>query len=279
MFIAKLKYLCPETAIIPSLQKQLEYLKNLLDHEKVLIIGKDYTTKEMLIISQLYHLGEFEQLIKKSPLFKEALCTYEITSFKPTFFNPLLQETITTHQIFRKIEISTYDLEWAKDYEKERILLDAIYKPILNNIHHIGSTSIPNLSAKPIIDILIEVSSIERVDPFDPLMVKHGYRPKGEYGMSGRRYFYKGNAEEDHTHHVHIFESGHPDINRHLEFKNHLIAHPEKVKAYSDLKMSLAEKYPNDIEQYCWGKNTFITKIEEDIKSLATIQSVPNNQD
>ena len=155
-----------------------------------------------------------------------------------------------------QINIEPYNLLWKKYYETERILLDAVYKPILNEIHHIGSISIPNMSAKPIIDILINVSNIERVDQFDSAIIKHGYTPKGEYGMHGRRYFYKGD-EDEHTHHIHIFEQGHPDINRHIQFRNYLIRHPDKAKTYSDLKISLAQKYPNDIEQYCWGKNAF----------------------
>ena len=121
------------------------------------------------------------------------------------------------------------------------------------------------MSAKPIIDILISVTNIDRVDEFNPIMIKHGYTPKGEYGMDGRRYFYKGDTDE-HTHHIHIFEEGHPDIVRHLNFRDYMIQNPDKAKAYCDLKTSLAQKYPNDIEQYCWGKNDFISQIDQELK-------------
>lgn len=59
-------------------------------------------------------------------------------------------------------------------------------------IHHIGSTAIPGISAKPIIDMLVEVQDIEKIDDFNEKMIKRGYRPQGEFGVAGRRFFIKG---------------------------------------------------------------------------------------
>jgi GrpB-like predicted nucleotidyltransferase (UPF0157 family) len=129
-------------------------------------------------------------------------------------------------------------------------------------IHHIGSTSVPGLPAKPIIDILVEVRSIERVDDFNPQMRQAGYDPRGEHGLPGRRYFVKGSPHL-HTHHVHIYQQGHPDIPRHLNFRDYLIAYPVEAKRYGRLKQALAARFPLDVDFYQSGKADLVAELEE----------------
>lgn len=135
-----------------------------------------------------------------------------------------------------------------------------VFGDLCVSFYHIGSTSIPNMPAKPIIDIMIEVSDIATVDTFDDGMKDLGYIPKGEYGISERRFFLKGEIER--THHVHIYQSGNQEIERHLLFRDYLIAHPEDAKRYAELKMKLALKYKLDADAYCKGKDRFIENIE-----------------
>jgi GrpB-like predicted nucleotidyltransferase (UPF0157 family) len=91
-------------------------------------------------------------------------------------------------------------------------------------------------------------------------MKKLGYIPRGENGIPGRRYFLKGLY--DRTHHVHIFQTGNPEIKRHLNFRNYMIAHLEDAAAYSELKRNLADKFRFDIEGYINGKDAFIKEMD-----------------
>ncbi len=128
-------------------------------------------------------------------------------------------------------------------------------------LHHIGSTAVPGLQAKPIIDMLAEVRDIEKIDSLNSDMIAAGYTPKGEYGIPGRRYFFKG-SEEKHSHHLHAFQSGNTEVTRHLLFRDYLRSHPEEARAYASLKESLVARFPNDIDVYMQGKDAFIKELD-----------------
>ena len=160
-----------------------------------------------------------------------------------------------------RVFVNKYDPNWAKMYEKEAKLIKDVFKEELLEIHHIGSTSVKGLKAKPIIDIMPLVKDIEKVDKFNDKMIKIGYEPMGEYGIPKRRYFRKGKAGR--THHVHVFEKDSTQAKRHLAFRDYLREHDKIAREYGDLKEKLAEKYPNDIESYMDGKNDFIKKYEK----------------
>jgi GrpB-like predicted nucleotidyltransferase (UPF0157 family) len=105
------------------------------------------------------------------------------------------------------------------------------------------------------------VRDIEKIDAFNERMSQLGYLPKGENGIPGRRFFIKGD-EIHRTHHLHIFAVGHPDIERHLNFRDYLIAHPEDALAYGHLKQELARKFSTDIDSYIAGKDGFIKEMD-----------------
>lgn len=161
----------------------------------------------------------------------------------------------------RVIEVVPHDSRWRALFEREASELIEIFRAEVVAIHHVGSTAIPNISAKPIIDVLVEVRDIERIDDFNREMIDRGYLPKGEFGISGRRFFIKGN-EEQRSHHIHVFQVGHPAIERHLAFRDYMVAHPEEATAYSRLKEKLARKFPHDIEGYMAGKDDFIKGVD-----------------
>ena len=122
----------------------------------------------------------------------------------------------------RAIEVVDHDPNWKNIFEIEKA---ALSKAIGNNavkIDHIGSTSVIGLAAKPIVDILIEVSKLEKLDAADKNISALGYTIKGENGISGRRYFQKGGYQR--SHHVHAFQSGDLHLHRHKAFKEYLIA-------------------------------------------------------
>lgn len=164
----------------------------------------------------------------------------------------------------RKVEVVPYNHQWPQMYKDEANKIKTIMNEIMVQIHHIGSTSIPGMSAKPVIDILVEVRSIEKVDLFNQAMMELGYDPKGENGIPNRRYFSKGG--DNRTHHVHIFQKGNPEIMRHLLFRDYLIAHPEDATLYGELKQSLAQHFSEDIEQYIQGKDGLVKELDEKAK-------------
>ena len=89
----------------------------------------------------------------------------------------------------RKVEVTPYNKQWISLFEKEANKLHELFGSEIINIHHIGSTSVKGLKAKPIIDLMPVVKNINRVDEFNTVMVTIGYEPKGENGIYGRRYF------------------------------------------------------------------------------------------
>jgi GrpB-like predicted nucleotidyltransferase (UPF0157 family) len=160
----------------------------------------------------------------------------------------------------RKIVIVSYNPLWPQMFEEEAAKISAVFGTELISIHHIGSTSIPGLSAKPIIDIMPIVRSVETVDAFNPAMIELGYEPKGENGISGRRYFQKG-GQLNRSHHVHTYEATNPAVKEHLDLRDYLIAHPDDARQYGELKEELALKFPHDIEGYINGKDAFVKEI------------------
>ena len=173
------------------------------------------------------------------------------------------------------IEVVPYDPQWKTAFEAESQHIAKALATNLVVIHHIGSTAIPHIYAKPIIDFLIEVKDINLVTEQTPAMVGLGYEAMGEYGLIGRRYFRKENPPGIRTHHVHIYEIYSPEIERHLAFRDYMIAHPEDAQQYSQLKQELAQKYPEDIEGYMDGKDEFVKRIERKAIQWQKLKSLP----
>ena len=112
------------------------------------------------------------------------------------------------------------------------------------------------LAAKPIIDIIIEVSCLTKLDALSVFFEEMGYEVMGEFGIEGRRYYRKGG---DHrTHQIHGFMVGDFHIQRHIAFRDYLIAHPDIMHEYQILKIGLARTCDNDIDVYCDGKDSFV---------------------
>jgi GrpB-like predicted nucleotidyltransferase (UPF0157 family) len=159
------------------------------------------------------------------------------------------------------VEVVPYDPNWPNQYEREASLIKTIFSNNFVAIHHIGSTSVPGVAAKPTIDILLEVKKIELVDKCNSEMEKLGYEALGEYNIPGRRFFVKG--EDKRTHHVHTFQVGSPEIARHLYFRDYLKSHPIEAKIYGDLKIKLAIQFANDREGYVQNKHNYVKALEK----------------
>lgn len=166
--------------------------------------------------------------------------------------------------MMRKIEVVPYENYWSEKFQQEaRRLQEAIPETV--KVHHIGSTSVPGLAAKPIIDMIMEVENIECIDSWQQQFYDLGYIAKGENGISGRRFYIHG-TEEKRSYHLHVYGRGNPEITRHLAFRDYMRAHCEEARAYALLKKELAETYTYDADQYVEGKTEFIRAIDEKAK-------------
>jgi GrpB-like predicted nucleotidyltransferase (UPF0157 family) len=154
-----------------------------------------------------------------------------------------------------------YDKSWPEQYKVEAQRIHEVLGHVAVAIHHIGSTSVPGLSAKPVIDILVEVTDITEVDARAQALEAQGYDAKGEFGIPGRRYFRRDDASGVRTHQIHVFADGW-QTNRHLAFRDYLIAHPPVAETYGNLKHHLANRFPNDINAYMDGKHSFVKRYE-----------------
>ncbi len=161
----------------------------------------------------------------------------------------------------RHVIVTEYDEKWPRLYAEEANRIKNIFQPVPIQLHHIGSTSVEGLSAKPIIDILGEIEDLGQADSKNHELELKGYSAKGENGIKGRRYFVKQDGLY-HSVHLHIFRTESDDVLRHLAFRDFLNTHPDIAAFYGNLKEELAAAYPDDIDSYIAGKNAAVKKIE-----------------
>jgi GrpB-like predicted nucleotidyltransferase (UPF0157 family) len=160
------------------------------------------------------------------------------------------------------VRLVPYEPSWAAEYEREVAVVRECLGPVVACTHHIGSTAIPGIHAKPIIDMLIEVTDLDPVDGRSDAMVAVGYEAMGPYGIEGRRYFRKQNARGDRTHHVHIFAANNDQVRRHVGFRDLLRADTALARQYSNLKRRLAREHADDSRAYADGKAAFIARAD-----------------
>lgn len=156
--------------------------------------------------------------------------------------------------------VVAHDPDWAADFAAEAERIRAAFAAIDIVLHHIGSTSVPGLAAKPIIDMLGVVRQPEAADGVD--MAALGYRAMGEFGLAGRRYFRKDDASGRRTHHLHVFGKGSPHVERHLVFRDYLRAHPQAAHDYGALKLRISAGGAIGWDAYQDAKDAFVRQLE-----------------
>ncbi|MGM0125167.1 hypothetical protein IGI37_002565 [Enterococcus sp. AZ194] len=160
-----------------------------------------------------------------------------------------------------KVNVVDYSSLWSGLYRQEAKNLKEIVQENQVASFHIGSTSVIGLKAKPVIDILLVVKTIEQLDNQSRAFETLGYEVMGEFGLPGRRYFRKGGDQR--THHIHAYQFDNTqEILRHLCFRDFLRTHPKIAEEYGLLKEQLAQQFPTDIERYGDGKDAFVKRIE-----------------
>jgi GrpB-like predicted nucleotidyltransferase (UPF0157 family) len=167
------------------------------------------------------------------------------------------------------VSVVPYEPAWPRMFEEEkRHLLDCLPQDLIRRIEHFGSTAIPGLAAKPIVDVLVEVSSLQETKArIAPVLEAEGYEyfwraTHGESGPPFYAWFIKRNSAGVRTHHVHMVESDFEHWDR-LLFRDYLIDHPKTAKEYEALKLALARDYPNDRVAYTRGKTEFVVRVTQ----------------
>ncbi|TMU88317.1 GrpB family protein [Bacillus sp. BHET2] len=160
----------------------------------------------------------------------------------------------------RDVKVVPYQADWKEKFETEKCDLTMLLPDA--TIHHIGSTSVTGLVAKPIIDIMVEVPILTSIDKQSDEFGQREYVGKGENGIPNRRFFYKGEGNARAVH-LHIFPYGIDHVIRHLAFRDYLREHDGEAQQYSELKSRLAKRFPQDMESYIQGKDQFVKNMEQ----------------
>lgn len=172
----------------------------------------------------------------------------------------------------RKVEVVPHSPQWRAAFEVEAKRVAAALGENVVAVHHIGSTAIPHIYAKPVIDLLVEVRDITEVDGRSSAMASLGYEVMGEFGIPGRRYFRKDNRAGSRTHQLHVFAASSAQVARHLAFRDYMIAHPEDAQEYSELKRKLAQAHAQNMDGYIDGKDDFIKEMDRRAAQWRAVQ-------
>lgn len=169
-----------------------------------------------------------------------------------------------------KAVVVDYDPQWPMLFEEERARIQSAVGHIAAGVHHVGSTSIPGMAAKPILDIAVMLREFQDGERCIEPMESIGYTHRGlNDDIPGDRFFVKGlppreggsGGEEVRTHILHMYPLGSPLAQNHLAFRDYLIAQPELAAEYMQLKFTLADRHPDDRVSYSKGKASFIRAV------------------
>lgn len=165
------------------------------------------------------------------------------------------------------VAVVPYDPRWPEMFEQERIhLLHCLPGKLIRRIEHFGSTAIPDLAAKPIVDMLVEVTSLDETKQIvPPILEPQGYdyfwRPtQGENAPLFYAWFIKRDADGNRTHHIHMVEAHFEHWDR-LLFRDYLIDHPHTAREYGELKRRLSEAHAHDRVAYTQAKTDFVVRV------------------
>ncbi len=157
------------------------------------------------------------------------------------------------------IQIVDYDPAWAIDFARLRLHLLATVEDIALAVEHVGSTAVPCLAAKPILDVDVVVASVSQVQAVIARLAEIGYMHLGDLGIAGREAF--ASPSNTPVHHLYVIVKGSEPWRNHIQFRDYLREHAEAAEAYARLKRSLAEKFRNDRDGYTGAKTDFVDEI------------------
>lgn len=173
--------------------------------------------------------------------------------------------------------IQTYTTNWAADFQKIKTILQEVLQPLHTTIEHIGSTAIPGLAAKPIIDIDIVFENDVGFNEIKTRLESIGYYHNGNQGISDRDVFKRNNAITKHTvldsyaHHLYLCPAHSEELKRHLLLRNFLLANEDARNEYQQLKMSLADEAGQDQKLYARLKEVKAKEFIEKVLAKAAL--------
>ena len=160
------------------------------------------------------------------------------------------------------VTLAPYDPAWVDMFAAERArILDALGDSLPLAIEHVGSTSIPGLVAKPVLDMLAGYPAGASLDAYVEALARMGWVHRGENGIPGREFFRRGDPR---AYHLHMAVRHGAFWREHLAFRDALRTRPELRDAYADLKLDLARRFPRDRESYTNGKTRFVRRVVAD---------------
>lgn len=155
--------------------------------------------------------------------------------------------------------IEDYDPHWPEQFELLRSRIGTALGPLASAIEHVGSTSVPGLAAKPVIDIDVLLHSADDFPEAIRRLGRLGYQHQGDLGVPGREAFRR--PPDDIAHHLYVLGPESREYNRHIAFRNHLLANPHDARSCERLKRALAQEYRNSREAYSQAKTQFVEAI------------------
>ena len=156
------------------------------------------------------------------------------------------------------VRVAPYDQAWPRLFAAESARLHDALGGLPLVLEHTGSTSVPGLPAKPVLDILAGVAAHDPLAPYVAALVDAGYVHRGEQGIPGREFFRRG---EPRAYHIHLTHVGSSFWRDHLAFRDYLRAHAEVRDEYARLKQELAVRFPADREAYIEHKGPFVRRV------------------
>lgn len=163
----------------------------------------------------------------------------------------------------KKVTVLPYDPQWKQNFEAIRKELTPALGDLALRIEHVGSTSVENLAAKPIIDMDVVIRDTTPLDTVIASLAKIGYQHEGNLGIPQREAFRYDGKPHLQKHHLYVCPESSPELRRHTAFRDYLRTHPEDAAEYGRIKMEAAKLYPEDIEGYITHKSGVISRLYE----------------
>lgn len=165
----------------------------------------------------------------------------------------------------KHVVVLPYDEAWADRFAEIKTEIEAALGELVFRIEHVGSTAVPGLSAKPIIDLDVVIRDSSAFHAAAAALEAIGYQHEGDLGIAGREAFRYDGKDHLQKHHLYVCAQGSAELKRHLAFRDYLRTHPEAVREYSRVKEEGAALYPYDIDGYIEHKTPFIRRIYQEI--------------
>ena len=159
----------------------------------------------------------------------------------------------------QKVIVVEYDPVWPERFKLLKSRIEPALSGIASSIEHVGSTAIPGLAAKPVIDISVVVETVQLIEKAIEQLEILGYKHRGQMGVEGREAF--DSPSELPSHHLYVCLRGSIGLSNHLIIREYLLANPEVAIEYGSLKKVLAKRFSEDRSAYLDGKTDFLVGI------------------